>query len=80
MVVAMQQQYGLPADIFSFGVILCQMITRKYPYEGMESIFKQGARTNESLNTTFRGAIINGFRPVIPRKSLIKSFPKFLTC
>jgi len=47
--------YGEKADVFSFAVVLCEMIVGKYPYD------------NEPESTaTFEKAIISGLRPDVP--------------
>lgn len=48
-------KYCQKADIFSLGVVLCEMISRKYPYAGMD----------EASTFTFEEAIIEGIRPPV---------------
>ena len=50
-----KQSYGVKADVFSFGICLCELISGKYPYES----------DNQSTRT-FEDAIVAGLRPVIP--------------
>ena len=50
-----KQSYGVKADVFSFGICLCELMTGKYPYE------------NEPESTkSFEEAIVSGLRPAIP--------------
>jgi len=47
--------YGVKADVFSFAIVLCEMILGKYPYD------------NEPESTaTFEKAIVSGLRPDVP--------------
>ena len=50
-----KQSYGVKADVFSFGICLCELITGKYPYEN-----------EPESTTTFEAAIMAGLRPAIP--------------
>ena len=50
-----KQSYGVKADVFSFGICLCELITGKYPYDS----------DNQSTRT-FEDAIVAGLRPIIP--------------
>jgi len=50
-----RESYDVQADVFSFGIVVCEMVTGKYPYEDDRS----------SINT-FEQAIIQGLRPQIP--------------
>jgi serine/threonine protein kinase len=47
--------YGVKADVFSFAIVLCEMVMGRYPYE------------NEPESTkTFEQAIVTGLRPPLP--------------
>jgi len=53
--VLQKNPYGVKADIFSFAIVLCEMILGKYPYD------------NEPESTaTFEKAIVSGLRPDVP--------------
>jgi len=50
-----RQSYGVAADIFSFGVCLCELLLGKYPYEG-----------EPQATRDFEGALMSGLKPIIP--------------
>lgn len=50
-----KEPYGVKADVFSFAIVLCEIVLGKYPYE------------NEPESTaTFEQAIVSGLRPDLP--------------
>jgi serine/threonine protein kinase len=49
--------YGFKSDVFSFGVVLCELVTGRYPYEDLI--------VPTSL-VDFEKAIISGLRPRLP--------------
>ena len=46
--VVRQERYGRAADVYSYGVVLCQMTTRRAPYS------MQGAMTGGPIGLTSR--------------------------
>lgn len=64
-----KEPYGLRADVFSFGLVLCEMVIGKYPYDD----------DAPTASAEFEAQIVQGLRPEIPAecpkglKSLIES-------
>jgi serine/threonine protein kinase len=58
------EKYGMEADIFSLGIILCQMMTGSYPFSSVPV----GVPKAESslLDKSFEERILQGERPKIP--------------
>lgn len=48
--------YGVKADVFSFGVVLCEMINGQYPFDTIDSL----------ATGSFNDAILDGARPSVP--------------
>lgn len=53
-----KQSYNTKADVFSFGIVLCELVVGRYPYEG-----------EPESTQTFEDAIVMGLRPEIPKES-----------
>lgn len=56
--VILDQSYSFGADVFSFGIIICELLTGEYPYDNTSYV-------NMSWDT-FDKAIVQGVRPPIP--------------
>lgn len=56
--VMQKNPYNHKADVFSFGVVLCEMIDGRYPFDTIDS----------RETSSFNDAIISGIRPRVPEK------------
>ena len=54
-----KKPYGVKCDVFSFGLVLCELIMGQYPYESKKAQVP-------SKTAQFEELIIQGFRPEIP--------------
>lgn len=71
--VLLDKPYGVEADVFSLGVILCQMITSFYTCDMMMSSFSTSFSTissDSSVDPTFGKRVCAVRRPPIPNHTL----------
>jgi serine/threonine protein kinase len=74
--VLMQLPYSFKADVFSLGMVLCEMITGEYPLRRLQEILqvkmneekeeKRNLNPTASLTIDYEHAIMQGIRPDIP--------------
>lgn len=62
-----RKHYGVAADIFSFGVVCCELLLGRYPYEKSTQSVNQSVNHVRQRSTTgaFENALIAGLRPII---------------
>lgn len=62
------EHYGFEADIFSLGIVLCQMITNTYPFSDPDKSNSKNSKENgeETVQDNYEARIIAGERPSIP--------------
>ena len=61
----MTGMYGPPADVYSFGIVMNEILTRAMPYADVREIDEMGAFTVGGV----RKLIMDGLRPSVPRQS-----------
>ena len=52
-----KQDYGSPCDVFSFGIILSELLTRQAPYSDLDKSFQQQTHIKVALDVKLRPTI-----------------------
>jgi len=72
--VLMNEDYAEPADVFSYGIILWEMLTKECPYEGMTPIQCALSVLNENKRPEIPGWCPQPFRVLI--RDCVEKDPK----